>query len=251
MKHLETKPSNQSYRGERVRPPRWHSRYTILTAFAQEMRCISDTLRPPDSDLIKVLDYGCGNMPYRLFFDGYTKYYGADLPGNDLASVMITEEGKIGAPSDSFDVVISTQVLEHVRNPLAYLGEAHRVLVPGGKLVLSTHGFWMYHPDPQDYWRWTPEGLQTIVRQAGFNLLSTKKIIGLAGAGLQLFQDGLTPFVPRRLRPIFYLIMQSGILLLDRVLRRSRRQDGICLVVLAEKSAYGDCMTEQADSVDA
>ena len=55
----------------------------------------------------------------------------------------------------SFDAVLSTQVLEHVADPGALPAERFRVLRPGGRLLLSTHGIFVYHPDPDDYWRWT------------------------------------------------------------------------------------------------
>ncbi len=59
--------------------------------------------------------------------------------------------------------MLSTQVLEHVTDPRLYLAECHRVLRPGGPLLLSTHGIMVYHPDPVDYWRWTGAGLQRAV----------------------------------------------------------------------------------------
>jgi SAM-dependent methyltransferase len=63
---------------------------------------------------------------------------------------------------------LSTQHLEHVDDPDLVLAELHRVLAPGGTLLLSTHGVWVYHPDPHDLWRWTEEGLRTLFERHGF-----------------------------------------------------------------------------------
>lgn len=42
------------------------------------------------------------------------------------------------APSDSYDVVVSFQVIEHIKDDAAYLREIHRVLKPGGLALITT-----------------------------------------------------------------------------------------------------------------
>lgn len=51
---------------------------------------------------------------------------------------MLLEDGKIPSAKESYDLVTSFFVLEHVANPLRYFFEAHRVLKPGGRLFLAT-----------------------------------------------------------------------------------------------------------------
>ena len=63
----------------------------------------------------------------------------------------------------SFDLVLCTQVLEHSRDPAQALREITRVLRPGGHAFVTTHGIWPFHPYPVDLWRWTQQGLETIV----------------------------------------------------------------------------------------
>ena len=64
-------------------------------------------------------------------------------------------------------------------------------------MLLSTHGIMVFHPDPVDYWRWTCDGLQRAVREAGFEIVRFEGIVGLAATGLQLFQDARHTGVPR------------------------------------------------------
>ena len=62
----------------------------------------------------------------------------------------------------SFDVVLCTQVLEHCDDPAQAVRELRRVTAPGGRVLASTHGVQVYHPSPEDYWRWTHAGLRRL-----------------------------------------------------------------------------------------
>jgi SAM-dependent methyltransferase len=110
----------------------------------------------------RVLDVGCGPKPYLPFFAPHaTEYVGVDLPGNPIADL----EGGVEAlpvADASFDLVLCTQVLEHCDDPAAAVRELRRVVAPGGVVLASTHGVQVYHPSPQDLWRWTHEGLRRL-----------------------------------------------------------------------------------------
>lgn len=188
----------------------------------------------------RVLDYGCAEQPYRRFFAGTTEFVGADLPGNPDAAVTIAADGTLPVEDDSFDAVLSTQVLEHVSDPATYLGECLRVLRPGGRLLLSTHGMMVYHPDPVDYWRWTGAGLAHAVETAGFDVVHVEGIMGLAAVGLQFVQDSIYYRLPRRLRAPVAGIFQGLIAFADRLLPAGR-DDGNAMVyaIVAEKPGAG------------
>jgi SAM-dependent methyltransferase len=164
----------------------------------------------------RVLDYGCADCPYRSFLPAGVEYVGADIPGNPQASVTLRAGGSVPVQDASFDAVLSTQVLEHVADPQLYLAECFRVLRPGGQLLLSTHGIFVYHPDPVDLWRWTGEGLRTAVERAGFEVLACQGVIGLAATALQLLQDAISYRLPARLVPWLALVMQPLVALADR-----------------------------------
>jgi len=123
------------------------------------------------------LDFGCGSKPYeQLFTAAGIKYVGADFGG--MAEISIDPAGWLEAADQSSDLVLSFQVLEHVRNIARYLSEARRVLRADGALLLSTHGTWLYHPHPEDHRRWTRVGLITELSNYGFEVVDCIPIVG-------------------------------------------------------------------------
>ncbi len=132
-----------------------------------------------------VLDVGCGTMPYRALFTARgARYLGADIDGTP--DICIDAAGSLPLADESVDVVVSFQVLEHVRSVAAHLAAIRRVLRTGGRMFLSTHGVWPYHPHPTDYWRWTRDGLVVTLEDAGFKVERTTALCGPA-AWLAMF----------------------------------------------------------------
>jgi SAM-dependent methyltransferase len=194
--------------------PPWHPLAYIVRELPRRLARLSADLNcPPDG---KVLDYGCAESPYRRFFPPGVDYIAADLPGNPDATTAINDDGTVPVPDASVHAVVSTQVLEHVIDPELYLSECCRVLRPGGRLLLSTHGVMVYHPDPDDYWRWTCAGLRHAVDRAGLSLVRLEGIMGVTASGLQLLQDGIYLRLPKVLRPVVALLFQTLIAIVDR-----------------------------------
>lgn len=223
-------------RGERLHVPRHARTYAVLTGLRRVVETVIARDLPAGTSLT-VVDYGCGSMPYRPLFEARAgRYLGADLPGNEIADILITPAGRVDLPDGSCDVVLSTQVLEHVLSPQAYLEECNRLLRSGGRAIVSTHGYWWYHPDPTDLWRWTGDGLRRQLELADFAVVRAYGVIGLAGAGLQLFQDAVHPRLWWPLRSLFALVMQCLVQLLDKLHgEQDRCREALVLVVVAEK----------------
>jgi SAM-dependent methyltransferase len=186
-----------------------------------------------------LIDLGCGDMPYRtLWMPRIAAYVGCDLPGNEFADLPIDSDGLVPLPAEHADLVLSTQVLEHVDDPQAYLAEARRLLKPSGTLILSTHGVWRFHPQPGDFWRWTSAGLRRQVEAADFRITRFRGILGPAATGLQLLQDATLPRMHRHLRRPFTRLMQSLIRLSDRwSTDEARDRDACVYFVIAVKTA--------------
>ncbi|GAC1316764.1 MAG: hypothetical protein NVSMB25_03090 [Thermoleophilaceae bacterium] len=199
----------------------WHRYGHHINTLPARLEALAAQLDVPPAG--RILDYGCAELPYRHFFSDEVDFVGADLPGNPHASLELRPDGTLPVADDSFDALLSTQVLEHVRDPALYLSECFRVLRPGGRMLLSTHGIFVYHPDPVDYWRWTCDGLRFAVREAGLEVVRFEGIIGLAATGLQLFQDAVYYRIPRVLRPPLALVIQALCALADRLEPRASR----------------------------
>jgi SAM-dependent methyltransferase len=185
----------------------WHRLSYIVDALPAALRGLIRELGLGAGD--RVLDYGCAEGPYHGDLPAGVEVVGADLPGNAYATVELSPDGRVPVEDESFDAVLSTQVLEHVADPDVYLSECARVLVPGGRLLLSTHGIMVWHPDPVDLWRWTGEGLRTAVERHGFEVVRFEGVMGLGGTGVQLVQDAILHRLPRRLQPALCLLTQG------------------------------------------
>ena len=159
----------QEYNRERVNPLPKDDYYIHLSDLVSFLReCTGPNLGV-------VLDYGCGGSPYRdLFQSG--EYLRADYVDCGGIDIIIGQDGKMDLPDCSCDVILSTQVLEHVFSPADYLAEAYRVLRPGGKLILTTHGIWEDHGCPYDFWRWTADGLKRLLDASSFESTRIVKI---------------------------------------------------------------------------
>lgn len=75
--------------------------------------------------------------------------------------------------SDSVGSFLALDTLEHVRDPIRAVQEMHRVLRPGGVLLLSSVMFFPVHAHPWDFWRFTPEGFAQLLAPFPSSLVMT------------------------------------------------------------------------------
>jgi SAM-dependent methyltransferase len=136
-------------------------------------------------------------------------------------------------PAGAFSVVLTQETLEHVADPWTAVAEIHRVLEPGGTLYCQLPFVIGYHPGPTDYWRFTVEGIRTLVESAGFTCEQIRQSVG-AGTGMYRIAVEFVATLLSALSPRLYLpskgvaaIVLAPLKLLDPVSARSSEPDRI------------------------
>jgi SAM-dependent methyltransferase len=123
----------------------------------------------------KLLDAGCGKMPYRNFILGQSdvkEYIGLDIESaleySDVIKPDYTWNGvTMPFSDDTFDTIISTEVLEHCFDYNTYIKECLRTLKPGGIIFFTVPFLWPLHEGPYDYYRYTPHALKKMFKDLG------------------------------------------------------------------------------------
>lgn len=164
--------------------PYFLARYEICRAFASNT--LFDLSRKKN-----ILDVGCGNLPYRNLFSPSSTYHGLEIDNpktrNSNKATHFYDGTTFPLPSQYYDCVICSQVLEHSPDPSLMLSEISRVLSPGGLLLLSIPFMWPEHEQPFDFQRLTTFNLRCLLENSGFKVhYLTKANPGLSSI-IQLF----------------------------------------------------------------
>lgn len=240
----------------RLDPPFWKPDAYVLRRMARALRAfLQDWKAPPyrqDEARVRseatnadpalwqgstAVDLGCGDRPYSsLFVAKVDRYIACDLapsvsadgasPASTSApppDLIIDETGRVDLPSACADLVLSFQVLEHVWDLDAYLGEARRLVKPDGQLLLSTHGTWLYHPHPTDFRRWTRTGLVREIESRGWAVQAVQACVGPLAWTTQFRALGMCqilgrlPLIGRVASAALGAVMHARMILEDRI----------------------------------
>ena len=129
----------------------------------------------------RVLDAGAGDAPYRPLF-AHCSYLTQDWPGSPHAGArrvdVVADLHDLPADLGDLDLVVCTEVLEHVADPGQVLAELHRVLRPGGALLLTVPFVAGLHEEPYDFYRYTSHALRMLHERAGFSDIEVEPLTG-------------------------------------------------------------------------
>jgi SAM-dependent methyltransferase len=126
---------------DRTNPRLWHHDYLHLRPLARDLRERIGAAAGEDR-LARVLDLGCGESPYRSFFGGSVERYVRLDPDASVRPDLIGRAEALPFTGDSFDGLLSAQVMLLVDDPAAVVQEIRRVTRPGGRFWVSCHGAW-------------------------------------------------------------------------------------------------------------
>lgn len=150
-------------------------------------------------------------------------------PFPNVSLVALVE--KLPFKNSSLDAIVCDNVLEHVKDPGQVVAEIFRVLKPGGLVYVGVPFIINYHSSPNDFQRWTVEGLRHLMR--GFNERELKIACGPTSAMTTILGEWLALLLSfnvgflYNIFLIFFTIVLTPLKLLDYLLSFYKRADNI------------------------
>lgn len=126
---------------------------------------------------------------------------------------LLADASHLPFQDGTFDVVCSDQVIEHVPQPAAVVSEILRVTKPGGTIYLGAPFIYPYHPSPNDYGRWSTDGLRALLSSA-CEILESGMTMGPTSGLLIVFSSWLSIAFSFGIRPLRIALKYLFMLLL-------------------------------------
>ena len=189
-----------------------------------------------------LLDFGCGEKPYKSLFRNITEYIGIDFK-----NYSINKDFAGGVPEsyftddyldtlilpykdESFDNVVSFQVLEHHKNPAKMISEVVRIVKPGGYILMTLPFLGGIHEEPNDYQRFTRYGLIELFSDRSCEIIDIKEQGSLFSTISMLLNEHLNQFAAKNKITYFisiliyfpFLVFSYLSLLLDRIFKSDK-----------------------------
>jgi len=131
----------------------------------------------------RVLDAGAGSCPYRHLFShceykaqDFTSLQGEQLSGGGYGRIdYVCDIADIPVDDGTFDVILCTEVLEHLPEPIKAIYEFARILKPGGKIIITAPLGSGIHQEPYHFYGgYTPFWYQKFLTEAGFESIEVE-----------------------------------------------------------------------------
>lgn len=123
---------------------------------------------------LKVLEIGPDSFPstYQHLAEGLSlEWHTLDIYDSPHLTYPNSGQYSFAIPDESYDVVLSGQVIEHVKKPWRWIPELARITKAGGLIMTINPVSWIYHEAPVDCWRIYPEGMKALYEDASLTVL--------------------------------------------------------------------------------
>ena len=222
------------------------------------LRVLDRELGPGLGDDRRVLDVGCGTGTMLGYLARYGQAEGVDADeqavrfcrSRGLDRVQHVPNGSLPFADGSFDLVTALDVIEHIDDDRGTVQELHRVLRPGGRLLVSVPAFqWMWGPQDDishHKRRYVAGEVRTLLEQSGFSLRRLtyfNTLLFPAIAGIRVLrpyrpgtQDVQSDFEMTQPGPVNSLLARLFALEAPLV-ARTRLPFGVSILGLARRSA--------------
>jgi SAM-dependent methyltransferase len=184
-------------------------------------RCLTEYTRSRGA--ARVLDAGCGNQPFRRLLQEAGHHYSSlDVAQNVDGTVDFLGplDGELPAALGAaapFDLVLCTEVLEHVADWAAAFANLRRLAGGRGVVVLTCPQFYMLHEEPFDFWRPTEYAVRYYAERFGFRVVCFDRLGGPREVLGTLL--GFCTFKPRR-PGVFPYVFARGLNVFKRLTLR-------------------------------
>ena len=118
-----------------------------------------------------------------------------------LMPEIVGDASKIPIRDKSVDLVILTEVLEHLTLPAQSINEIYRIIKPGGEFIGSAPFIFPIHGDPDDYYRFTDSALKLMLKK--FKTVEIEPMGGLFGVIALMIEQGIPSLSTNRLVKFF------------------------------------------------
>jgi SAM-dependent methyltransferase len=185
-------------------------------------------IRQSASAPARVIDIGCGEQPLRRVVEANGGiYFGFDVEQNSTASVHVLGfiDRDLPSPwpdtSPVYDVVLCTEVLEHVSDWKAAFRNLRRLAAPGGSVLMTCPFVFPLHMEPIDYFRSTPYAIQQFAESHDFSISEFHRLGNLRDVLSTLLDDAsILPVAPKVRARLTARAMRLARRLLVRLLQR-------------------------------
>lgn len=109
----------------------------------------------------RTLNIGSGTSPY---IDHFPNSVNLDIEKSGFVDIL-GDAQNLPFKDKTFEVILATEILEHLKEPQKAIDEMKRVCKNNGKLILTTRFIFPLHDTPNDYYRYTKYGLRHLLRE--------------------------------------------------------------------------------------